>query len=119
MVSLLVLNLMRFGTRLHTEFVGRFGTSTHAQTGETPYIQHNHFGATIAPRWSGGLGESPTSRPCEPSRPALVSSLLKIVVAMRAWTVHYGRDVYKNRKSIRAVIYPNTPMSVTLNFHTT
>jgi hypothetical protein len=75
-----------------------------AQTGETPYIQHHHFGAVIALRWPGGLGESPTSRPCGASRPALVRSLLKIVVVMQAWTVHYGRDVLEHRKSNRAVI---------------
>ena len=69
--------------------MGRFRTSR----GETLRIQCYRFVAVIAPHWQDGLGESPKSRPCEASRPALVSSLFKIVVVvMRAYTVHYGRD---------------------------
>jgi hypothetical protein len=33
----------------------------------------------------------------------LVRKLLKMVVAMLAWMVHYGRDVHEDRKRKRAV----------------
>jgi hypothetical protein len=68
-----------------------FGTSPTALIGEMPCIQHYHFGAVIALHCPGGLGESPTSRPCEASR----HTLFVVVILMRAWTIHYGRDACK------------------------
>jgi len=49
----------RFGTRMHTESVWYIGTLPHSQTAETPYIQHYHFGALIAPQWPGERGNRP------------------------------------------------------------
>jgi len=49
----------RFGTRMRTEPVGRIETLPHSQTAETPYTQHYHFGAVIAPHWLGERGSRP------------------------------------------------------------
>jgi hypothetical protein len=91
----------RFGTRMPTEPVGHIGTLLHSQTAETPYTQHYHFGAVIAPSLAGRKGESPTSRPCEASRPTLIA----VVISMPALTVHYGRGVTEYRSRGRAVIH--------------
>src|SRR5215813_8686552 len=76
---------------MHTKSTWRFGTTPTALTGEMLCIQHYHFGAVIALHCPGGLGESPTSRPCEASR----YTLFVVVILMRAWTIHYGRDVFR------------------------
>lgn len=49
----------RFGTRMHTASVGYIGTLPHFQGAETPYIQHELFGAVIAHRLSGERGSRP------------------------------------------------------------
>ena len=69
------------------------------------YIQHFDFGAIIAYHWPGDSRESPTSRPRVASRPALIRSLLLIVVAMRGAGRFTSCVTPEDRKSKWAVTY--------------